>query len=62
MNLPLTVNGIWTTFETIFGALSALGACHMTIIGGVVYKKSMIFGVFETVSIFLREIFIQFLW
>ena len=36
----------WTTFKIIFGTLSALGACHVTIIGGVVYKKSMIFELF----------------
>ena len=36
----------WTTFKTIFETLSALGACHVTIIGGLVYKKSMIFEVF----------------
>ena len=36
----------WTTFKTIFETLSALGACHVTNIGGVVYKISMIFKVF----------------
>ena len=36
----------WTTFETIFETLSALGACHVTITAGVVYKKSMIFKIF----------------
>ena len=29
--------------ETFFESLVTLGACHVTIIGGVVYKKSMIF-------------------
>ena len=51
----------WTTFKTIFKALSALGACHVTINGGVVYKKSMIFKVFgvylSEFLIFLHEIF-----
>ena len=43
----------WTTFKTILETLSALGACHVTIIGEVVYKKSMIFkvlGVYVTPS------------
>ena len=31
------------TFKTVFVILSALGACYVTIIGGVVNKKSMIF-------------------
>ena len=35
-----------TTFKTICETLSALGACHVTIMGGVVYKKPMIFEVF----------------
>ena len=44
----------WTTFKTIFETLSALGACHVTIIGGVVYKKSTIFQIFlEYLSEFL---------
>ena len=51
----------FTTFEAIFKALSALGACHVTIIGGVVYKKFMIlkvFGVYlSEFLIFLHEIF-----
>ena len=48
----------WTTFKTIFEALSALGMCHVTIIGGVVYKKSMIFKVFGVyLLMFLQEIF-----
>ena len=51
----------WETFKTIFEALSALGACHVTIIGRVVYKKSMIFKVFgvylSEFLIFLHEIF-----
>ena len=51
----------WTTFKIIFEALSALGACHVTIIGGVVYKKSVIFKVFgvylSEFLIFLHEIF-----
>ena len=33
----------WTTFRTIFETISAKGACDVTIIGGVVYKKSKIF-------------------
>ena len=37
----------WTTFKTIFETLSTLGVCHVTIIVGVVYKKSMIFEVFD---------------
>ena len=52
----------WTTFKIIFKALSALGACHVTVIGGVVYKKSMIFKVFgvylSEFLIFLHEIFL----
>ena len=40
----------WTTFKTIFETLSALGACHVTIIGGVVFKKCMIFEVFLRIS------------
>ena len=51
----------WGTFKTIFETLSAMGACHVTIIGGVVYKKSMIFKVFgvylSEFLIFLHEIF-----
>ena len=51
----------WTTFKTISEALSALGVCHVTIIGGVVHKKSMIFkvsGVYlSEFLIFLHEIF-----
>ena len=51
----------WTTFKTIFETLSAVGACHVTIIGGVVYKKSMIFkvcGVYPSeFFIFLHKIF-----
>ena len=35
----------WTTFKTIFKTLSALLACHVTIIRGVIYTKSMIFEV-----------------
>ena len=42
----------WGTFKTIFETLSALGACHVTIIGGVVYKNSMIFKVF---GVYLSE-------
>ena len=39
-----TANAIpWTTFKTIFETVLALGTCHVTIIEGVVYKKSMIF-------------------
>ena len=40
--LQVLLKSSWTTFKTTFEALSALG----TIIGGVVYKKSMIFKVF----------------
>ena len=51
----------WTTFKTIFEALSALGVCHVTITGGMVNKKSMIFKVFgvylSEFLIFLHEIF-----
>ena len=51
----------WTTFKTIFETLSALGACHLTIIEGVVNEKSMIFKVFgvylSEFLIFLHEIF-----
>jgi len=51
----------WETFETIFETLLAMGFCHVTIIGGVVYKKFMIFKVFGVYRseflIFLREIF-----
>ena len=51
----------WTTFKTIFETLSALGACHVTITGGVVNKKSTIFKVFgaylSEFLIFLHEIF-----
>ena len=36
--------------KTIFKTLAALGACHVTIIGGMVYRKSMIFKVFEYIS------------
>ena len=36
INLSLTVNCIWKSFETIFGTLAAIGACHVTIIGRVV--------------------------
>ena len=38
-----------------FKTLSALGACHVTIIGGVVYKKLMIFKVF---GVYLSEFLI----
>ena len=48
-------------FKIIFETLSALGACHVTITGGMVYKKSMIvkvFGVYlSEFLIFLHEIF-----
>ena len=37
---------IRATFETIFETLSAIEIGHVTIIGGLVYKKSMIFKVF----------------
>ena len=59
----LKVNGMsyWTTFKTIFETLSALGACHVTIIGGVVNEKSMIFKIFgvylSEFLIFLHDIF-----
>ena len=47
--------------KTIFETLSAFGACHVTIIGGVVYTK--IFETFENIStsffIFHREIFFR---
>ena len=43
-----------TTFLRTFKTLSALGACHVTIIGGVEYEKSMIFVV-------LGAYFIEFL-
>ena len=52
---------LFDNFKIIFETLSALGACHVTIIGGVVYKKSMIFKVFgvylSEFLIFLHEIF-----
>ena len=48
--LQVSPKSSWTTFQTIFEALSALGACQVTIIGGVVNKKSMIFEVFENIS------------
>ena len=38
----------WATFTTIFATLSALEVCHVTINGGMVYKKSMVFEVFRT--------------
>ena len=44
-----------TTFKKNFETLSDLGACHMTIIEGVVYKKSMIFKVF---GVYLSEFLI----
>ena len=51
----------WTTFKMIFGTLSGLGACHVTILGGVVNRKSMIFEVFGVYLgeflTFLHEIF-----
>ena len=40
----------WTTFETIFETLSALGACHVTFIERVVYERSMIFEGFLRIS------------
>ena len=40
----------WTTFKSVFDTLFALGACHVAIIGGIVYKKIIIFGVFENIS------------
>ena len=60
--LQVSPKSSWSTFKTIFKTLSALGACHVTIIGGKVYKKSMIFEVFwECLGeflIFVREIFL----
>ena len=54
-------NASWTTFKTIFETLLALGAYHLTIIGGMVYKKSMTFKVFgvylSEFLIYLHEIF-----
>ena len=51
----------WVTIKTIFETLWPLGTCHVTIIGGVVYKKSRIFEVFweylGELLIFFREIF-----
>ena len=51
----------WETFKTIFEILSALGACLVTINGGIVYKKSMICEVFREYlcefSSLLREMF-----
>ena len=35
----------WTTFKTISKLYQLWGACHVTIIGGVAYKKSIIFKV-----------------
>ena len=37
----------WATFKRNFEALSALGVYHVTIIGGVVYKKSKIFIIYK---------------
>ena len=52
----------WIAFTTIFETLSALAVCHVTSIGGVVYKKSKIFDVFgaylSKLLIFLHEIFL----
>ena len=53
--LLVLLKSSWTTFKTIFETLSALGACHVTIIGGVVYKKFMIFKVF---GVYLSEFLI----
>ena len=44
-----------TTLKTIFETLSVLQAYYVTIIGGVVYKKSMIFKVF---GVYLTEFLI----
>ena len=38
------------TFKTIFETLAALGACHVTIIGGVVYKNPWFSRFFENLS------------
>ena len=50
-----------TTFRIIFETLSALGVSYVTIIGRVVYRKSMVFKVFgvylSEFLIFLHEIF-----
>ena len=58
---PVLLKSYWTIFKTIFETLSDLGACHVTIIQGVIYKKSMIFKVFgvylSELLIFLHEIF-----
>ena len=49
----------WTNFKTIFKTLSALGDCHVTMIGGVVYKKFMIFEVFENISVSFWHFFVK---
>ena len=49
----------WTIFKTIFETLSALEACHVTIIGGVVYEKSIIFEVFENISVNFQSLFVR---
>ena len=58
---PVLLKFSWITFKIIFETLSALEACHVTITGGVVYKKSMIlkvFGVYlSEFLIILHEIF-----
>ena len=48
------IKSSWATLKTIFETVSALGVCHVTTIGGMVYKKSMIFEVFGA---YFREIF-----
>ena len=40
----------WETFKTTFETLSVLGGCHVTIIGGVVYKKSLISRFLKNIS------------
>ena len=47
-------NPLWQVLKQ-FSKLSALGACYVTIIGGVVYKKFMIFKVF---GVYLSEFLI----
>ena len=49
-----------TTFKTIFETLSVLEACQMTIIGGVVYKKSINFEVFENISATFWYFFVKY--
>ena len=59
--LQVLSKSYWTAFTTIFETLSALEVSHVTISGGTVYKRSMIFEVFgaylSELLIFLHEIF-----